>query len=394
MRYLFYICYIFTNLKIINMKKVYILLSLSFYAFILQSQTIVSTQPQLKNAVLEEFTGINCQYCPQGHALAQLIQDANPTRVTLINIHVGGYATPSAGQPDYRTNFGTSLVNQSGMGQTGTGYPGGTVNRHLFPGYGMGGHDITLMSRTNWNSATNMIHGMDSPVNIGFTSTYNSANRELTVYVELYYTGNSPTTTNYINVALLQSNIVGYQNVSGTGNPNYVHMHMLRHLITGQWGDAVSTTTAGTLVTKTYTYSVPTEYSYLTSTAIPVVIANCEIAVFVTEGQQEITTGVRAPLDGGSVTSMEEINNNKITTLGYNYPNPCSNYTIIPLSNCNKELTFQIVDLTGRIVYEQMVATESNALEINTSTLEKGMYFYRISDNNKVIASKTMLVIR
>ncbi len=111
------------------MKKV---LSSLFFAFIgitLVAQTIVSTSPENKNVILEEFTGIHCGYCPQGHAIAQSIQDANPNDVFLINIHQGGYATPGTGEPDFRTDFGDAIAGQSGL----TGYPAGTVNRHIFP---------------------------------------------------------------------------------------------------------------------------------------------------------------------------------------------------------------------------------------------------------------------
>ena len=41
-------------------------------------QTFVSTSPENKNVVLEEFTGIHCTYCPDGHRLAQILKDANP----------------------------------------------------------------------------------------------------------------------------------------------------------------------------------------------------------------------------------------------------------------------------------------------------------------------------
>jgi hypothetical protein len=55
--------------------------------------------PCSKNALLEEFTGINCVYCPDGHKIAKQITDANPNRAFAVNIHTGGFATPSAGQP-------------------------------------------------------------------------------------------------------------------------------------------------------------------------------------------------------------------------------------------------------------------------------------------------------
>jgi hypothetical protein len=33
------------------------------------AQTIVSTSPENKKIVLEEYTGIHCTYCPDGHEL-------------------------------------------------------------------------------------------------------------------------------------------------------------------------------------------------------------------------------------------------------------------------------------------------------------------------------------
>ena len=93
-------------------------------------QLPVSTTGENKNVVLEEFTGIYCTYCPDGHKRAQQLADANPGNVVLINIHEGGYAAPSGSDPDFRTSFGSAIAGQTGL----TGYPAGTVNRRKFPG--------------------------------------------------------------------------------------------------------------------------------------------------------------------------------------------------------------------------------------------------------------------
>ena len=52
-----------------TMKKnlLIILIALPFFAI---SQTFVSTTPENKNVILEEFTGITCVYCPDGHRIA------------------------------------------------------------------------------------------------------------------------------------------------------------------------------------------------------------------------------------------------------------------------------------------------------------------------------------
>ena len=111
------------------MKK--ILLSIfAFATIVVTAQNNVSTTPENRNVVLEEFTGIYCGYCPDGHLLAQQLHDNNPGDVVLMNIHVGSYAAPQAGAPDFRTSFGTAIDGQADV----AGYPAGTINRHLFAG--------------------------------------------------------------------------------------------------------------------------------------------------------------------------------------------------------------------------------------------------------------------
>ena len=250
----------------------------------LSAQVLVGTDPMPKNAILEEFTGIHCTYCPSGHAIAQAILDANPGRAFTIALHQGSFAVPSTGEPDYRTIFGDAIAGQTGL----TGYPSGTVNRRVFTG------STTALGRSVWAASCAQIMEEDSPVNIGIASSYEASTRLLTVQVELYYTANTPTSSNFINVALTQDSIYGPQTGGGAGS-NYRHMHMLRHMITGQWGDEVTTTTAGSLVSRTYTYTVPA--AYLT---IPAIVENMKVVAFVTKDHQEIYTGDEVDAIGGT----------------------------------------------------------------------------------------------
>ena len=47
------------------------------------SQSIVSTDSQNKKVILEEYTGIHCTYCPDGHEIAESIKDQYPDDVLL-----------------------------------------------------------------------------------------------------------------------------------------------------------------------------------------------------------------------------------------------------------------------------------------------------------------------
>ena len=262
------------------MKKQLLIYTLLSIGFLTNAQTIVSTAPQNKKVILEEFTGIYCVYCPQGHAIAQAMKNADPNNVFLINVHVGGYAAPTGSDPDFRTPFGTGIAGQSNL----AGYPAGTVNRREFAGLQQNGTG-TAMSRGNWTNAGNQIKLQSSYVNVAVESSINVINNELTVHVEAYYTGTSPVSTNLLNVALLQNNTTGPQTGGNAGN-DYVHQHRLVHMITGQWGESITTTTSGTFVDRTYTYTLPANYN-----GIPVEISELEIVAFVAETQQNIISG-------------------------------------------------------------------------------------------------------
>ena len=265
------------------LKKLLLSSVVALFACATYGQTIVSTSPENQNVVLEEYTGIHCGFCPDGHAIAQAIQNNNPDRVALINIHQGGYAVPGAGEPDFRTPWGNAIVNQSYSGGD-FGYPAGSINRHEFPGRAMATGGGTAMSRSYWTISSTETLAKPSPVNVAVEATIDVNTKILTVHVEGYYTSNSPETTNLLNVALLQNNTKGPQQGAGPGP--YNHMHRLVDLLTGQWGEAINTTTSGTFVDRTFTYPIPADYN-----GVPTVLADMEVVAFITNTHQEIPSG-------------------------------------------------------------------------------------------------------
>mgnify|MGYP002712949592 CR=1 FL=1 len=257
-------------------------------------QTIVSTTPENRKVVLEEFTGIHCVYCPSGHQIAQGIQDANPGNVFLINIHTGGYAIPGNGEPDFRTPYGAAIAGQTGL----IGYPAGTINRQNFPGMEQGASGTTAMSRSRWTSAANQVLGDGSYVNLAVTADVNAATNVMNIHVEVYYTGNSPESTNFLNVAILQNNTLGPQTGGNSGN-NYNHMHRLIDMVTGQWGEEISPTTSGTFIARDYAYPILAHNNF-----VPVELPDLEVVVFLSETHQKIPSG------NGAFPSYTVVNNN------------------------------------------------------------------------------------
>lgn len=217
---------------------VFILLNLS----LLNSQTIVSTQPELRNVVLEEYTGINCVNCPQGHLLAENVAKKFPGRVSIINIHQGHYAIPNSGDPDFRTKWGDDLANLFSVNS----YPSATINRMKYNGN-------ALINRGDFLafSMDSVLNGSFSPVNIAAKTKWNETTQEIEIYVEVYFTTGVPNQPK-LNIVFLESGIPGYQ--SGAPSLPYIHNHILRDMITGQWGEDLDNFSEGSFFSKTYKY--------------------------------------------------------------------------------------------------------------------------------------------
>lgn len=278
------------------MKKTLLLLVAAMLTTMIASaqvtDTIVSTTPSNKNVVLEEYTGVNCTWCPDGHKRANQLKASHPGRVCLINIHQGSFAANT-----YTTQFGNALANQTGL----DGYPAGTVNRHVFSG------SVTALGRGEWASAANTILNQSSPVNIGAEATIDWSTRTLNVRVQLYYTAAQTVTSNALNVAIMQDNVLGPQ-VGKEKNPDqvvgdqYMHMHMLRHLITGQWGETIDNLAVGNLVEKNYEYVIPEQLG--SPNAIDALLEDLTVVAFVCEGHQEVLTGIEVPIQHNNVPAI------------------------------------------------------------------------------------------
>jgi|GEM_PF-4585321 len=308
---------------------IYILLFNTFIINFLYSQDFVSTKPQLRNVVLEEFTGIHCGNCPGGHKKAKELSESNPGRVVLISIHEGSYAIPVSGEPDFRSQWGASILAQTRL----SGFPAGTINRLRFPGSDYSFPYNTQMTGgmalgpNGWEPASkdSVLNGAFSPVNIAAKTKWNNDTRELEIDVELYFTEDIPNGAK-LNIAFLESHVWGPQ--TGASDPkHYEHNHILRDLITGQWGELISNSNSqkGNYFKKTFKYTVNNNFNIL----------NSDIAIFVTKtNNAEIFTGI-----------VQEAITPNITTRNL------TGRIIKTLSNSNEEIDFEITNISDKDLF-------------------------------------------
>ncbi len=281
------------------MKNYYSILI--FFLFSVQlnfTQTFVSTSPENKKALVEKFTGINCNYCPCGDVVIYGAVENNPENIIVVKIHEGGYAVPGSGQPDFRTAFGDAISSQS----INNGNPQISVNRHVFTDYTSAGGTAISACYSNASGIA-----MQSPptyaideillepayLNIAAQAEINYSSNTLTVNTEVYYTGDSPSSTNLLNIAIVQDNTIAFQAGSSlaAGGANFVHNDRLVDLITGQWGEEINPTGQGSLIQTTHTYNIPENYN-----GVPVVLDDLKVVVFVTESTQEVINVSRAEM--------------------------------------------------------------------------------------------------
>lgn len=263
-----------------QMKRKMMLVGMMLTAFAASAQTFVSTQPGKRNALIEEYTGVNCQYCPLGHKATDQTLEAFPGRVFAINIHQGTFASR------FTTQWGNALAGQASI----SGYPSSTLSRHAFFG-----NSIHIDPGQAYSCAAEILE-MDAPVNVAATVDIDPQSRLMVVKVEAYYTADANGGTNMLNVALVQNNVLYYQAGASSYYPEnmvngeYQHKHILRDLLTGQWGDTIHQTTAGSFFTKEYAYVIPPQIGDL---EVPDV-DDLSVVVFVCEGRKEVLNACEA----------------------------------------------------------------------------------------------------
>lgn len=231
----------------------------------------VTTGLTNKNILLEEFTGIHCGYCPQGHAIASTLKHSD-AEAYVVAIHAGYYSTPGLDEPDFRTPEGTELDAAFSV----AGYPSGMINRALF------GNTTPVISRSSWISGSKIIAKEDAPLNLLLESTYDGNTGKLEVHVEGYFTAEQQSDSQQLCVAWTQDNVKGPQNGANMGD-DYIHNNMLRGFITPVWGDELTNPCKGDYFSRDYSVVLPQEVN-----EVAVKPEDIRLVAFVINGKNDV----------------------------------------------------------------------------------------------------------
>ncbi len=281
------------------MKNIFILSSLTIWASVVTAQGIpVSQNTSNRNALLEEFTGVNCQFCPDGHRIADELVAANPGRVVAVNIHSGSYASDPT---DFRIQDGESLDNTFSI----SGYPTGVVSR---------AQGNATSSRGAWAGQISPILSETSYVNLGMQADWNITTNEATITLQAYFTGNSTASSERLHLYLLQDDIEGKQSAGSTYYPEmvlpnglYNHKKMLRNMFFGLNGITLPNNSLGSLFDTTFSVSIQDFYPSVSgSTNVMTEIGKMSFVLFTTDqSNRNVETAIKVAPNYTGLTALD-----------------------------------------------------------------------------------------
>ena len=207
----------------------------------------VSTEPSNRNVVIEMFGGRDCGFDLYAHVILNEITYNYPGRVFVVGNHTGEIAPTS--YPNFNNEHSARFLEAFGDGY----FPAGVVNRST----------NTVQGRELWASLTQQQLEEEAECNIAGAYTLDYDNRRAYITVKVYYTRDTDYDENYLTIAMIQDKILGGQQGPTDVNPSqwvgdqYMHMNVLRDVVTDTWGDPIGPTTQGSLITMTYEYEIP-----------------------------------------------------------------------------------------------------------------------------------------
>ena len=177
--------------------------------------------------LLEDYTGVKCNNCPEAGALALQLQEQNEGHLVVLGVHPkSALQNPAGGFPDFRTDDGNEWNNYFNI----AAYPNGLVNR-------TGG----VLGSAQWTSAVNNIIGNDAPVRLIVKTEFDDATRELKVSIHSKFLINVASNDVRLTTCMMEDKIVGKQVTPNGVDENYVHRHVFRGTADNQtWGRVLS----------------------------------------------------------------------------------------------------------------------------------------------------------
>jgi hypothetical protein len=354
----------------------------------------ISSKPP-KNAVLEEFTGAWCQFCPDGATKMAAIKASRGDRAIIVSMHNGD---------DMDATDGVTI-----SGTYNSGYPSMMVDR--IPFIVSGNKSMATSDRNSWDTWTGQRLNQPVPVAVSLSYTYDKVLRNVSATVS--YNSLAVDTGDFrFNLYIVEDSVSGfgsgydqvnYYNTQASspwfqkGNPivGYQHRHVFRNALGGAYGDLstkFTSLTNGGSGSKTYTFALDGNYNE----------KRVELVGLLHRYHPDLTK--REILNSASVDLIAKptaVDPSQAEKFAFSVsPNPVSDYANINVTlPQNSNLSLTVSNLLGQDVYAENLGNHLkgehnivwNAASQNGQQLPDGIYFVKLTAGNQTITHKVVV---
>lgn len=197
-----------------------------------------------RNVLIEEFTGQACLNCPQAAKEISALQKIyTADRLVAVSIHAGSLSLfPSSKVRGLRTTLGDSYYQRWGIGAL----PHALINRR-------GSTSI----RDKWGGYVYEEIQQETPLRLSLSCQYHADTR--TVDIQTQLKALSTEVKGRLQLWLVEDSVEAIQQLPGNQvDRHYLHRHVLRTAINGDWGQE-TTLEKETLATQKHQYVLPTD---------------------------------------------------------------------------------------------------------------------------------------
>ncbi len=184
--------------------------------------------PVAQRVLIEDHTGQKCPNCPQATEIIEAAQAIYGSLIVPVAIHSQqqGIMEPEG----LGTTLGNTYYNHWGLSYK----PAGLVNR-------LDGGDGVVLDKTIWNFAISYALDMETPLDVRIKAKQDANDAtKANIDVKVICTAEGKSVTGKLQVWLTEDNIVAEQDNMGTKVSDYVHNHVLRAAVNGDFGETVS----------------------------------------------------------------------------------------------------------------------------------------------------------
>ncbi len=206
------------------------------------SDSIISSNPSQRKAMVEDYTGHKCGNCPAAAQQLMSLEGTNLDKIVPIAVHAGYFAKVAG---TYTTNFQTADGDAYDLtfGNSAAGNPNGLINR---VGCQVAAGGIKQWS--SWGTEVSNIIAIPAKFQIKIKYKYNTGSLLMNTSVTVKSLANNIGTYKIV-VMLTEDSIIAEQldyslPVGSQFITNYRFNHVLRGTINSTWGDPIFTTGA------------------------------------------------------------------------------------------------------------------------------------------------------